>query len=227
MATPVIVLMDIDGTLISTAGAGRRAMQRAFARHCDRADALDGVKLGGMTDRAIIREGLRNAGRPGDDALIDAVLATYVPELAEEMTRCDGYRVHAGIVEAMDALAAAAGLALGLGTGNIAAGARLKLERGDLWRRFAFGGFGCDHEDRAELLRIGRDRGAARLGRDAGQCRTVIVGDTQRDIRAARAIGAAVVAVGTGGNPLDALCDADAVFADLTAPGALHAILGR
>jgi phosphoglycolate phosphatase-like HAD superfamily hydrolase len=150
-----------------------------------------------------------------------------VPELAEEMTRCDGYRVHLGIVEAMDALAACADLALGLGTGNIAAGARLKLERGDLWRRFAFGGFGCDHEDRAELLRVGRDRGAARLGRDPSQCRTVIVGDTWRDIRGARAIGAAVIAVGTGGDPLETLCDADACFPDLSAPGALDAILGR
>jgi phosphoglycolate phosphatase-like HAD superfamily hydrolase len=186
------------------------------------------VPFAGMTDRAIIRAGLRVIGAADDDAAIDALLEAYLPELADEMPRATGYVVHPGIAELVDVLAGR-GAAVGLGTGNIREGARLKLERGDLWRRFPFGGFGCDHEDRPTLLRIGRDRGAARLGVAPESCRTVVIGDTLRDIVAARALGAACIAVGTGGDALDVLAAAgpDAVFADLTAPGALAAVLGE
>lgn len=232
MTTPTVVLMDIDGTLVTTGGAGRKAMERAFEVVCGRPGALAAVRFAGMTDRAIIRAGLRAAGLAGDAAAaertIDAVLAAYLPELEREVARSAGYVVHPGVPAVVAALAGRPDVALGLGTGNIERGARIKLLRGDLEPHFGFGGFGCDHEDRAELLRIGRDRGAARLGRPPEACRTVIVGDTRLDVAAARAIGAVCVAVGTGGAPLEDLAGAGAhaVFPDLTAAGALPAILG-
>lgn len=74
----------------------------------------------------------------------------------------------------------------------------MKLERGGLHERFAFGGFGSDHEDRAQLLAIGAERGAAQLGRPLRECRIIVIGDTPRDVAAARAIGAECLGVGTG-----------------------------
>jgi phosphoglycolate phosphatase-like HAD superfamily hydrolase len=89
-------------------------------------------------------------------------------------------------------------IAIGLGTGNVEHGARLKLAPLELADAFAFGGYGSDHEDRAELIAIGADRGAARLGRARADCRVVVIGDTPKDVAAAQAIGAESIAVATG-----------------------------
>src|SRR5690606_24512845 len=90
-------------------------------------------------------------------------------------------------------------LAVGLGTGNVRAGARLKLERGGLWDLFDFGGFGCDAEARDALLGVGRERGAARLGKaHPDRVPMLIIGDTPRDVAAAHVIGARCLAVATG-----------------------------
>lgn len=226
---PTILLFDIDGTLISTSGAGRRAMERAFARRYGAREALP-FSLGGMTDRAIARDGLR-ALRPEvapEDAEIDAFLADYLEILADEAARSSGgFRVHAGIVACLDAAAARPACAVGLGTGNIQPGAKIKLERVGLYQRFAFGGFGSDDIDRARLLAVGAERGAARLGAARAECRVVVIGDTPRDAAAAAAIGAECVAVATSGFALDELraAGATAAFADLDSPAARAAVL--
>lgn len=224
---PTIFLFDIDGTLLSSGGAGRRAVERAFDELHGHPEACDGFSMAGMTDRAIVRAGLRAIGREGDDGEVDALLDAYLARLDEEVARAEGYMVHAGIDEAL-ALATTRGFAVGLGTGNVERGARIKLSRGDLWRRFAFGGYGSDAEDRAELLRIGAERGAARLGAHRSHCRVVVIGDTPRDVEAGRAIDAEVVGVGTGPFRPDELraVGADHAFADLAAPGALAALFG-
>src|SRR5690606_10952728 len=114
-------------------------------------------------------------------------------------------------------------------TGNIREGARLKLERVAFFEPFRFGGFGCDHEDRAELIRIGAKRGAAQLGAPLAECRVVVIGDTPKDVAAARAIGAESIGVGTGSYRPDELlaCGATYAFADFTDSAALPALLGR
>ena len=229
---PIVLLFDVDGTLVSTGGAGRRALERAFAAHRVRPDVLDGMSFGGLTDWNIVRAGLRIAGQAGDAAAIataiDGILTTYVAALEDEVARAPGYQVHRGVERALDAVLARADVATGLGTGNIREGARVKLARGGLFERFCFGGFGCDHEDRAELLAIGAARGAAQLGVDSSACRVVVVGDTPRDVAAARAIGAESVAVGTSQfTPTELLgAGASCAFRDLTEPGALEALLG-
>jgi phosphoglycolate phosphatase-like HAD superfamily hydrolase len=136
--------------------------------------------------------------------------------------------VHSGVEAVLDASAAVPNVAIGLGTGNVRAGARAKLERLGLHHRFAFGGFGCDHEVRARLLGIGAERGAAHLGRPLDACRVVVIGDTPRDVAAARAIAAEVVAVATSAFTVDALraAGATAAFPDLAAEGVLEAVLG-
>ena len=229
---PTVLLFDIDGTLVSTPGCGRRALERAFSDRYGRTGVLQGVHFGGMTDRALVRQGLAlieepTAG-PTAETVIDELLSAYVPLLEAEIARTAEFRLHAGVVELLDALAAHAEMAIGLGTGNIRPGAHVKLAKLGIHERFPFGGFGCDHEDRAEILRIGVARGAALLGIDGGTCRVVVVGDTPRDVAAAQAIGAESLGVGTCGFTPETLRASGAswAFTDLTEPAVLVALLG-
>jgi phosphoglycolate phosphatase len=230
MMRPTILLFDIDDTLITTGGAGRRALHRAFCEILGERDWLP-FSLAGMTDRSIVRRALREAGRRDDEEVIDSILAAYLVRLAPEVATAEEYAVLPGVVQVLDVLAQhlSGGCAVGLGTGNIEPGARIKLARGGLDRRFAFGGFGSDHEVRAEILRAGARRGAVHLGRPVEACRVVAVGDTPRDVEAALAIGAECVGVGTGAHSPEELraAGAQAAFADLAAGGALEAVLGR
>jgi phosphoglycolate phosphatase-like HAD superfamily hydrolase len=228
VAAPTVLLFDIDGTLLNAAGAGRRALRRAFAHHGWPGDLYDTMKFHGLTDRAIVRAGLRHGGLAEGDEVISAVLETYAGFLEDEVLRSEGFVVHPGVEAALAAAAATADVALGVGTGNVRPGARAKLRRGGLAERFAFGGYGCDHEERAEILALGAARGAAHLGVPRDRCRVVVIGDTPRDVAAARDIGAESIGVGTGGTPLAELHAAGATwaFADLTAGGVLDALLG-
>lgn len=226
---PTVLLFDIDGTLLSTGGAGRRAIRLAFGELHGRADACDHFSFSGMTDRAIVRLGLEQLGQVATAAAIDAVIETYVRVLEAEVwkTGDEAYVVLPGMREAVEA-GHRAGCAVGLGTGNVQAGAQAKLRRVGLHERFDFGGFGDDHELRPELIRRGAERGAERLGVSVDQARVVVIGDTPRDVAAARAIGAECVAVATGEHALEALQAAGATFAfeDLTREGALESMLG-
>jgi phosphoglycolate phosphatase-like HAD superfamily hydrolase len=120
-----------------------------------------------------------------------------------------------------------AGHAVGLGTGNLRAGAQVKLERVSAYHYFPFGGFGCDAEVRSEVIRVGAERGAEQLGKPLSDCRVVVIGDTPKDVAAAQALGAESIGVGTGPYSPEALldCGASHAFADLSAPGALEALL--
>jgi phosphoglycolate phosphatase-like HAD superfamily hydrolase len=223
---PTVLLFDVDGTLIDTGGAGRRSMERAFERCHGRRDACAQMAFGGMTDRAICRDGLGVIGVPATEEAIDALLAAYLVALADELAASTRCRVLAGIEAALDA-AERASAAVGLGTGNVHAGARLKLGRVGLADRFAFGGFGSDHEVRSELLRVGAERGAARLGAAREACRVVVIGDTPKDVAAAHAVGAECVAVATGSFGVEALaaCGPRWVFASLAEEGAVRAVV--
>jgi phosphoglycolate phosphatase-like HAD superfamily hydrolase len=214
--TPTVLLFDIDGTLLLTGGAGRRAMEAAFAERTGRKGACAHFSFAGMTDRAIAREGLTAAGREPTAEAIDALLDAYLAHLAREVPASDGYAVMPGVVETLAWLRGFDGVAVGLGTGNIERGAYTKLARVALGEAFTFGGFGSDHEDRAELLRVGATRGASRLGVTLVACRVVVIGDTPKDVAAALAIGAECVAVGTGSFTPDALARAGAHHAVAT-----------
>lgn len=228
-ATKTVVLFDVDGTLITSGGTGRRALVRAFERVYGRADACDAFSFAGMTDRGIFRKGLAAIDVEPTPDRIEALLEDYLGFLGHEVASAPVYRVHDGILGALEACAAAPDLALGLGTGNVERGARTKLARVDLNPWFSFGGYGSDAEDRAELIGVGARRGADALRAPFDACRVVIVGDTPKDVAAAHAVGGQCVAVSTGGASFDDLvaCGADWVFEDLTAPGAVDAILGK
>jgi phosphoglycolate phosphatase len=223
---PTVLLFDIDGTLLDTGGAGGRAVVRTLA--AAGIDTSLRFSYAGMTDRAIVRRYLIERGGDVDDAEIDDLLSGYIAILEDEVKKSPRYRLHTGVAEALDAIEKVAGVALGLGTGNIEAGARIKLSAAGVWHRFAFGGYGCDAEDRAELLAAGAERGAKRLGQPRTACRVVVIGDTPKDIAAAKAIGAECVAVATGSYDVAALTQhrPEAAIESLAAPGALATILG-
>ncbi len=225
---PTVLLFDIDGTVITGAGTGRRAISRAFLSAHGRADACDHFSFSGMTDRAIVRGGLQAIGAPATEPAISAVIDEYLRCLEDEVQAVsdDRFRVHAGIEQAITA-GHRAGHAVGLGTGNVRAGAITKLKRVGLHERFDFGGFGDDHELRAELIRVGAVRGATKLQLPLEEVRVVVIGDTPKDVAAAQAIGAECLAVATGDFQADQLRESGAtfVFEDLTVPGALDALL--
>ncbi|AGC44830.1 HAD superfamily hydrolase [Myxococcus stipitatus DSM 14675] len=227
---PTVLLFDIDGTLITTGGAGRRAMDLAFEQLHGRRDACNSFHMSGMTDRAIVRKALRVIGVEDSEAAIDAGIAAYLAHLTDEVRKVDEQRyiVFPGIREAVIEARKREGFAVGLGTGNIRAGARVKLERVAIHDQFSFGGFGCDHENRVELIRRGAEAGAATLGVPREECRVVIIGDTPMDVAAALGIGAECIGVGTGTYKAEALLEAGAhaAFPDFTHPEALPTLLG-
>ncbi len=229
---PTVLLFDVDGTLVTTCGAGRRALERAFERRHGTKAALS-FSFGGMTDKAIVRDGLLALGRPfanaGDlEREVEQTLAFYLDVLAEEVAHTR-IRIHPGMDRALDMADARKGVALGLGTGNIRRGAEIKLSCVNIYHRFSFGGFGDDSIDRPTLLMAGARRGADKLGLPIEDCRIVIIGDTPKDIAAAKAIGAESVAVATGMHDIAELKQNDptAVYADLTDPQAVAALFGR
>jgi phosphoglycolate phosphatase-like HAD superfamily hydrolase len=225
-------LLDIDGTLLRASGAGRRAFERALAGHAGAPidGAISTLKFDGMTDRGIVRESLALLGRPFEEAACDAILSAYVAHLDAEIQH-PGFRVLPGVVALLEALTAR-GAAFGLCTGNVAAGARVKLRRGGLERWFDWGprgmhGFAEDGEARPRVVAAALRRVADALGREVRPAEVLIVGDTPRDVWAAHEVGCPALCVATGNFDEAALraAGADAVAATLEAPEA-RALLG-
>jgi phosphoglycolate phosphatase len=216
-----LVLFDIDGTLLLTDGAGRRAVNRAL-EDVFGARGPEDHRFDGKTDPQIVRELMRLAGH--EDAVIDdrmeRVFGRYVECLHEELV-VPGYvsRALPGVPELLDALDARDDVVLGLLTGNLVAGARAKLTAvGIDPARFAVGAFGSDHELRGALPAVAQQRARESLGVDVPGRDVVIIGDTPADIACGRGIGARAIAVATGGFTEAELLEhaPAAVFADLT-----------
>ncbi len=198
---PIIALFDIDGTLLSAGGAGRRAVERALGEVLDRAEEnvnLRAVEFAGRTDPWIIASALRYYGVAVEDRLIDEVLERYVSHLPRELELANAFEVMPGVTALLGALEARSDVVLGLGTGNTEQAAYAKLARGGLDAFFGFGGFGSDHVNRAELLRAGLRRGLQSAGLEPGGVEVVVIGDTPHDVTAANQIGARCIAVTTG-----------------------------
>ena len=225
---PIIALFDIDGTLLRAGGAGRRSVELALDEVLDDLDgnvSLHSVEFAGRTDPWIVRTALMQYGVTADDALIHEVLRRYAAHLPRELELARAFEVLPGVLSLLSELSTRDDVVLGLGTGNTEPAAYAKLARGGLDSFFAFGGFGSDHTDRAELLRAGLKRGLERAGAQPGGAQVVVVGDTPHDVAAAHAIGAHCVAVSTGGYDGPALeaAGASIVVSDLGSPAARSA----
>ena len=202
-----VVLFDIDGTLLSTQGAGKRAMESALAAHFGTTGPAE-YHYGGKTDRQIVRDLMRGSGFADDeiDARMPALLADYLDGLRVELTGANGVDVHPGVTDLLDALEQRTDVLVGLLTGNIEHGAHAKLTAGGLPpRRFRVGAFGSDHERRDALPAIAQSRAAALLGRAVAGERLVIIGDTPLDIECGRGVRARALAVATGSYSVESL----------------------
>ena len=231
-----LILFDIDGTLLWTNGAGRRAIQRALLDEMGTAGPIDDYRFDGKTDPQIVRELLTLAGHPEAEAeeRIAAVCRRYVGLLTAELKQpSPNMRLLPGVRDLLAALEPheRAGRALvGLLTGNLEGGAALKLGAVGLDpARFAVGAYGSDSARRPDLPAIAAERAASRTGKRFGGADIVIVGDTPDDIACGRPIGARVVAVATGFFSVAQLQAAGAahVFEHLTDTAAVtRALLG-
>ena len=229
-----LILFDVDGTLVDTAGAGRKAVERAFVSVFGLDGVLEpsrGVRFAGCTDPVIFHALARSVGiAPAEwDARRSALESAYLDELAREMARPDSRRrVVPGADRLLEELDRRRDVVLGLLTGNLEDGARLKLRPFDLERYFRGGGFGSDDADRRGIARRATEKLSRIAGIEFAASRIVVVGDTEHDIDCARANGYRAVAVATGWVPREALEAAapDALLEDFRDLRASLAALG-
>jgi len=225
-----LVLFDIDGTLISTGGRAGAALDRALERTFGRPVPSAGYRYAGKTDPQIVFELMALAGldRAAVEPRLAEALDRYVADLRETFGDGD-VRVLPGVAALLERLAARSDVRIGLLTGNVEAGAAVKLAAAGLGRHFAIGAFGSDHEDRTRLVPIARQRALARWGGAFEDSRTVVVGDAEADVACARAGRARAVAVASGPTPRERLAalGPDALFDSLAEPGVLEAIVAR
>jgi phosphoglycolate phosphatase len=197
-----LLLFDVDQTLISTGGAGIRALNRAFQKLYAVENAMEGILPHGKTDPGIIREILHSHPVPsltdGFPTSMTAIVESYLEFLDNEIDSTSSYKILPGIEGILNSLSGRSDIAIGLATGNVEAGARIKLERGNLNRFFPFGGFGSDSENRTELVRCGAEKASAYMGCRPAPDDVFVIGDTPRDIAAGREAGFLTVGVATG-----------------------------
>ncbi len=228
-----LVLFDIDGTLLWSDGAGRSAIRTALLAEMGATGPIEGFRFDGKTDPQIVHELLRAFGNPHAEsgAHVQAVCDRYVEMLEGELA--SGKRiphVFPGVWELLDLIERRDDAVLGLLTGNLAAGARLKLASvGMEFDRFRVGAFGSDAAERGELPAIAAARAAELVGEAPTGEDIVIIGDTPADVTCGVGVGARAIAVATGSYGVAELAAAGAyaVFEDLLdTEGVLEAILG-
>ncbi len=226
-----LVLFDIDGTLLTSAHAGRRALRAAFEEEYRELGFFDTVRFDGKTDPQILAELHTAAGCP-DRITPDGMaglLDRYVNHLHREL-EVPEYPVVAcpGVPELLDALDARADAVTGLLTGNVIPGARLKLGAAGIdFDRFALGAFGSDSAHRPDLPAIAAARAREAFGRLPRGREIVIIGDTPADIACGSGVGARAIAVATGSYSADELADCQpyAVFDTLANTAAVLAAI--
>jgi phosphoglycolate phosphatase-like HAD superfamily hydrolase len=221
-----VCLFDIDGTLINTGGAGSAAIAQAFGQMAD-VDGLDGVHTVGRTDRGIAADLFSVHGVEPSADNWQRFRAAYLEHLRANLEQREG-RVLAGVVELLEHLACRDDVAVGLLTGNVAEGARIKLEYYNLMQHFAFGGFGDEHPDRDDVAREALRVAQTHLNRPISGENVCVIGDTPHDIRCARAIGAKALAVSSGFCSAQELntAEPDLLVESLADPAVLRVIYG-
>jgi phosphoglycolate phosphatase len=226
----VIVLLDIDGTLIRTGRAGSRAMNRAFEDVFGIANAFDGVEMAGRTDKWILNDAVTRAGVDLSVDNFGRFQDRYCARLTDTLREpTPGKGVLPGVRRLLETLDARDDVFAALLTGNGEQGARIKLQHFDIWKFFRCGAYGDDVTDRNHLFDIAVQRaetcGAPRV--QPGD--VVVVGDTVLDVACAKAAGARSVAVATGPCDVDTLrkSGADVVVRDLSDTEGFFRLLGK
>jgi phosphoglycolate phosphatase len=203
-----LVLFDIDGTLLTSEGMGRASMQNALAKVFG-SSGNPSYRYDGKTDKQIVRDTMRLEGH--SDAHIDSHMEQLIELYLEGLrsgAKSAKFNVQPlpGVVEILDALEKRDDVVLGLLTGNIEPGARIKLTAAGINPdRFRINAFGSDHEHRPELPAIAQRRASETLGLNIRGERVIVIGDTPADIECGRSLGARAVGVASGHYTVDQL----------------------
>jgi phosphoglycolate phosphatase-like HAD superfamily hydrolase len=200
----LLLLWDIDGTLIASGGAGMRALQVALRDQFGIDGSLVDIDFGGRTDTWIMREVFRKFDVPATPENLARFFEAYVTALPAELANPHA-RVLPGVREILKAAAAHGDFAQGLLTGNMRRGAQVKLAHHGLWEHFPFGAFADDSEHRNELGPHALRRALERHGVEFSAANVWIIGDTPHDIACGKVIGARTLAVATGGYRIEQL----------------------
>ena len=212
-----LLLFDIDGTLVSTMGAGIESLTIVIEKRYGVRDDLHDIEIAGKTDSNIAADILRKYHVDPTPENIATFLDEYVAHLAPLLPQLHG-RVLPGIAEILARMKSKPDRVLGLLTGNVERGAQLKLKHYGLWDFFEFGAFADDHHDRNELGAFARKRAQEKHGHEFAAAQIDVIGDTGHDIACGKAFGARTVAVATGSWSREQLKEQkpDFLFADLS-----------
>ncbi|MFV1995182.1 MAG: HAD hydrolase-like protein [Verrucomicrobiales bacterium] len=195
----LLLLFDIDGTLLDTGGAGISALGTALRRTFLPGAPIPALDLAGSTDSGIIKSLFAHFGIPETTTNAAAFYEAYLVALQENLHAPDSSgRLLPGIAPLLEVLDSETSHVSALLTGNIRRGAFLKVAHYGIGHHFETGAFGDDHHDRDRLGPVALERAQRHHGQSFEAHDTVIIGDTPKDIRCARAFGARVVAVATG-----------------------------
>jgi phosphoglycolate phosphatase-like HAD superfamily hydrolase len=225
-----LVLFDIDGTILHSGGAGRDAMEHALATVFGTAGDSS-MRYDGKTDKQIVRESMLSAGisEAEIDARMEQAISLYVATLPSRLGDPDRHvDLYPGVADLIHAVHARDDSVLGLLTGNVESGARLKLGAVGLdFEQFRINAFGSDSELRGELPAIAHRRMQEAFGVTLGGRDVVVIGDTPADISCGRTLGARAIAVATGSYSVADLQAHDpyAVFPDLSDTDAVMAAI--
>lgn len=196
-----VVLFDIDGTLLNSEGLGRASMQRALAEVFG-SPGNPSYRYDGKTDKQIVRDVMRLEGHSDEhiDSRMETLILLYLEGLRIGAKSGNfNVRPHEGVLELLDVLEARKDVVLGLLTGNVEPGARVKLTAAGIDPdRFRVNAFGSDHEHRPQLPAIAQRRASEVLGLDIAGERLIVIGDTPADIECGRSLGARAIGVATG-----------------------------
>jgi phosphoglycolate phosphatase-like HAD superfamily hydrolase len=210
MGDRLAVLFDIDGTLITSGGAGAASWREAFQQLYGVPADIGQYTDAGMTDPEVGRLTFEKViGRKPTPRELGRLLARRNTLLPRIVAESKGYRVLPGVAELLPRLCEE-GYLLGLTTGGVETAAHIKLERAHLNRYFHFGGYGSDSTNRVELTRKALDRASTILAHRLSRDEVLVVGDTPKDVEAAHAAGALAVGVATGSYSKEQLAQAGA-----------------
>ena len=208
----IAVLFDVDGTLISSGGAGAASWRLAFDDLYGTPADIGKYTDAGMTEPEVGRLTFKNViGHEPSRQELARVMSRRLHYLPRTVADSKSFRVLPGVVETLDRLGAD-GYLLGITTGGMEAAAHIKLARANLNHYFCFGGYGSDSTDRTELTRRALERAGTLLGEPVDPKEALVVGDTPHDIDAAHDAGAFAVGVATGHFTKDELRDAGADY---------------
>jgi phosphoglycolate phosphatase-like HAD superfamily hydrolase len=213
-----LFLFDVDGTLLTAQGAGREAFAQALTAVYGTTGPVEQYDFRGKTDPQIVYDLMTSAGltRLAISTQLTAFFDAYVTVLGTLVDTIGRVRVMPGVPEVVRRLGAREDAIVGLLTGNIERGARVKLQPTGLLPHFRLGAYGSDAIDRRRLPAVACDRARALAGGEVSFDRVTIIGDTPLDVDCARACGARAVAVATGqyGHAELAACTPDLLFND-------------